>query len=282
LNALGRLRVAQHIGDAAGAGLGALVLTADRPEVYTAAIIGNAATFVVLAVLTAFVPRVPAAPVQRTPVRVALRDRPYLAVMAATAVLSLCWAMLSTGLPVWLSGHTELPLGLAGVVVMISSAGIAALQIPAGRFARTAEQAARTTVIAGVLLAASCVLVSLTGGLAGTIGVTLIVAAAVLHLAGELGYVAANWGLSVTLMDEQARGVYQGIRQSTTATVQMFAPAAFTLALSIGAGGWLVVAAVFVVAAVPVPALTSWALRTRTPTAGPTAPARPRPARTRR
>ncbi len=278
LNALGKLRVAQHIGDAGGAGLGALVLTADRSEVYTAAIIGNAATFVVLAVLTAFVPRLPAPPARRTRVRVALRDRAYLAVMAATAVLSLCWAMLSTGLPVWLSSHTDLPLGLAGVVVMISSAGIAALQIPAGRFAVTATQSARTTVVAGLLLAASCVLIAFTGGLAGAIGVTVIAVAAVLHLAGELGYVAANWGLSVALMDEQARGVYQGIRQSTTATVQMFAPAAFTLALSMGAVGWLVIAAVFVAAVAPVPALTSWALRTRPPTAA--QPTTPQPSRT--
>jgi MFS family permease len=213
---------------------------------------------------------------------VALRDRPYLAVMATTAVLSLCWAMLSTGLPVWLAGHTALPLGLAGVVVVISSVGIAALQIPAGRFARTAGQSARTTVVAGVLLAASCVLIALTGGVAGAVGVAVIVVAAVLHLAGELGYVAANWGLSVTLMDERARGVYQGIRQSTTATVQMFAPAAFTLALGLGSTGWLIMGAVFVAAVLPVPALTSWALRTRVPTAGQPAPATPRPARTRR
>jgi MFS family permease len=189
--------------------------------------------------------------------------------MSVTAVLSLCWAMLSTGLPVWLAGHTDLPLGLAGVVVVISSVGIAALQIPAGRFATTARQSARTTVVAGALLAGSCVLIAMTGSLPGAIGVTIIVAAAVLHLAGELGYVAANWGLSVTLMDEQARGVYQGIRQSTTATVQMFAPAAFTLALSLGAAGWLLMGAVFLVAVAPVPALTTWALRTR-------APARPR------
>jgi MFS family permease len=184
--------------------------------------------------------------------------------MAATSVLSLCWAMLSTGLPVWLAGHTSLPLGVGGVVVVISSVGIAALQIPAGRFGRTARQSARTAVVAGGALAASCVLLATTGGLAGAAGVTVIMAAALLHLAGELGYVAASWGLSVTLMDEHARGVYQGISQSTTAMVQMFAPAAFTIALTMfGAGGWLVIAALFMGAAVSVPALTSWALRTR-------------------
>jgi MFS family permease len=284
LTALARLRVAQHVGYAIGAALGALVLMADRADVYSLAIAGNAATFAVLAGLTAFVPPVPPRPVRRHRTRQALRDRPYLAVMAATSVLSLCWGMLSTGLPLWLAGSTDLPLALGGVVVVISSVGIAALQIPAGRFARTARQSARTAVGAGVLLAVSCVLVATTGWLTGAVGVAVIVAAAALHLAGELGYVSANWGLSVALMDERARGVYQGIRQSTTATVQMFAPAAFTIALStLGAGGWLVLAAVFVAAVLPVPALTAWALRTRAdlaPEADPTATATPPPART--
>jgi MFS family permease len=263
LKALAGLRVARHVGYAAGAGVGALVLTADRPAVYALAIVGNAVTFAVLTVLTAFVPSAPA-PVRRVRVRQALVDRPYVAVMAATSVLSLCWAMLSTGLPVWLAGFTSLPLGLGGVVVVISSVGIAALQIPAGRFARTARQSARTVVVAGGALAASCVLLTVTGGPSGAVGVTVIVVAAVLHLAGELAYVAAGWGLSVTLMDERARGVYQGISESTTALVQMFGPAVFTIALTtFGAGGWLVIAALFMGAALPVPALTSWALRTR-------------------
>jgi hypothetical protein len=115
LTALAGQRVAQHVGYAAGAGAGALVLTADRPAVYTAAITVNAVTFAVLAVLTALVPASGTRVARPVRTRQALADRPYLAVMAATAVLSLCWAMLSTGLPVWLAGYTSLPLGLGGV-----------------------------------------------------------------------------------------------------------------------------------------------------------------------
>ena len=282
MDVLARQRIAQHIGDATGAGIGALVLTIDKPPAYALAIGANAVTFAVLAVLTAFVPAAPA-PVRRVRVRQALTDRPYVAVMAAVSVLSLCWAMLSTGLPVWLAGHTSLPLGLGGVVVVISSVGIAALQIPAARFARTARQSARTVIVAGAALAASCVLLATTGGLTGAVGVTVIVVAALVHLAGELGFVAASWGLSVTLMDEHARGAYQGIRESGTATVQMFAPAAFTVALTtFGAGGWLLVGVLFLCAVLPVPALTSWALRTRPPTTDRLATETPRPTRTSR
>jgi hypothetical protein len=70
--------------------------------------------------------------------------------------------------------------------------------------------------------------------------------------------------LSVELMREDARGAYQGASEAATATVQMFAPAVFTLALtSFAAAGWLLVGAVFLACSVPVPALARWAARTR-------------------
>jgi hypothetical protein len=125
-------------------------------------------------------------------------------------------------------------------------------------------------VYAGIALAVACVLLATTSGAAGVIGTAIVVVAALLHVCGELGYVAATWGLSVNLMREDARGAYQGASEAATATVQMFAPAVFTVALgSFGAGGWLLVAVVFVLVVIPVPALTRWAVRTRTPHAQP-------------
>ncbi|MFI9010242.1 MFS transporter [Actinosynnema sp. NPDC053489] len=270
VRALARQRVAQHVGYAVGAGLGALVLAADDPSAYALAITGNAVTFGVLAVSVLAVGKPSTGPTPRA--RVMLRDRPYLAVVATTSVLSLCWAMLSTGLPLWLSRSTHLPLALGGAVVVLSSAGIAVFQVPFARFARTPAQAARTAVRSGVVLAASCALLATTAGGSGATGIALVVAAAVLHVVGELGYVAANWGLSVGLMRDDARGAYQGVNEAATATVQLFGPAVFTVAVGgsgvvggSGAGGWLAVAAVFLAAVAPVPALTAWAARTRTP-----------------
>ncbi|MEV5717729.1 MFS transporter [Amycolatopsis mediterranei] len=265
---LARQRVAQHVGYAAGAGLGALVLTADARWAYTLAIAGNAVSFLVLAGTTLLVPAPERTPgkTERPATRLVLRDRPYLCLTAATAVLSLCWAMLSAGLPLWLSGRTHLPLGLGGVVVVVSSVGIALFQVPFARFARTAGQAARTAVVSGVVLAASCVLLATTSGGAGAGAIAVVGLAAVLHVVGELGYVAANWGLSVRLMREDAKGAYQGATEAATATVQMVGPGVFTLAVGgLGGPGWLLIAVVFLAAVAPVPALTRWAIRTRQP-----------------
>jgi MFS family permease len=265
MRTLAQQRVAQHVGYAVGAGLGALVLSADRPSGYLAAIAGDAVSFLVLAIVTA---GVPAAPPPRTAgrggARLVLRDRPYLAVTGVTAVLSLCWAMLSTGLPLWISRSTDLPLSLSGAVVVISSIGIAVLQVPASRLARGTGPAARTATWSGIALAVSCVLLATTRGGSGGTAATVIVVAAFLHVAGELCFVAASWGLSITLMREQAPGAYQGASEAATATVQMFGPAVFTLTLTaFGPGGWLLVAAIFLACSAPVPALARRAGRTR-------------------
>jgi MFS family permease len=270
LRALAHQRVAHHVGYAIGAGTGALVVTADDRWAYTLAIAGNAASFLVLALTTLAVPK-PARTADvpsRAGLRAALTDRPYLSVIAVTSLLSLCWAMLSTGLPLWIANATHLPLALGGTVVAISSVGIAVFQVPFTRFARTTAQAARTAVLSGVVLAASCLLLATTAGSAGALGVTIVIMAALLHVTGELGYVAAGWGLSVHLMNEDARGAYQGANEAATATVQMFGPGVFTLALGgLGAGGWIAVAAIFLATVAPVPALARWAQRTRGPQA---------------
>jgi hypothetical protein len=119
-------------------------------------------------------------------------------------------------------------------------------------------------VRSGVALAVSCVLLATTGAGPVPVAATGVVVAALFHVAGELGFVAASWGLSITLMPEDARGAYQGASEAATATVQMFAPAVFTLALTgLGAAGWLLVAVVFIGCSAPLPTLARWAKRTR-------------------
>ncbi|QFZ19178.1 MFS transporter [Saccharothrix syringae] len=251
VDALARQRVAQHVGYAAGAGGGALVLGLDDPAAYHAAIAVNAAGFAVLVVVLLLAPRPRRLP---RPSASPLRDRPYLAVVGTTAVLSLCWAMLSTGVPLWTS--RTLPLSLSGVLVVVSSVGIALLQVPATRLAGTTPGAARTAAVSGAVLAAACLLLALSGSLGRHVGVAVVVVAGLLHLAGELGYVAASWQLSLSLMREEARGAYQGVAEAATATVQMVGPAFFTVGLTaLGAGGWLLAAGVFLAAGAAVPGL---------------------------
>src|SRR5438445_373502 len=82
-------------------------------------------------------------------------------------LLALCWAMLSTGLPLWVTLHTHAPRGISAVVVLISSFGIAVFQIRVSRGITHPRRAATGTVLSGCALAGSCLVFALTAGAGG-------------------------------------------------------------------------------------------------------------------
>src|SRR6266542_4204635 len=111
---------------------------------------------------------------------------------------------------------------------------------------------------AAAALALSCFLFALSQGRGGAVAVLALLAAATVHVAGELLFVAASWRLSVDLMPADAPAQYQGVFATGQTTAQMT-----TLVIGWGAAGWLVLAGVFTVAVLPAMPATRWALRTR-------------------
>ncbi len=267
LAALGALRSISHVGWAVGAVAGAVVIGVDSRPAYVALLALNAASYFAYAALVLSVPRVATAP-ERRGLRV-VRDRPYLTLAGLMGILALCWAMMSSGLPLWVALHTDAPRSISAVIVVLNSLAIALLQVRVSRAMVAPAVAARGAVLAGALLAASCVLFALTAGGAGPAVIAALVLAGVVHTAGELVFVAASWGLSVPLMPPDAPGEYQGVFATGEATALMFAPALMTtLVAGWGQPGWLVLAAVFAVPAAAVIPTTSWALRGQTPSVG--------------
>jgi hypothetical protein len=259
---LGALRSISHVGWAVGAAAGAVIIGIDARPGYVALLLLNAASYLAYAALVAGVPRVVAGAAVRG-LRV-VRDGPYLTLAGLVGVLALCWAMLSSGLPLWVALHTDAPRSISAVIVVLNSLAIALAQVPVSRAMVSPAAAARGALLSGAALAASCLLFALTAGGAGAPVIVLFLAAAALHTAGELLFVAASWGLSVPLTPAGATGEYQGVFATGEATALMAAPALMTtLVAEWGQPGWLVLAAIFLlptVAAVPV---TRWAVRTR-------------------
>jgi hypothetical protein len=198
-----------------------------------------------------------------------VRDGPYVTLAGLTGALALCWGMLSTGVPLWVALHTDAPQSVSAVIVVVNSLAIAALQVRATRGSRAPRAAARRAMWSGAALAASRVLFAATEGGAGAPAVALLLAAGVVHVAGELFFVAASWGLSVPLMPADAPGEYQGVFAAGEATAVTAAPTLMTVLLAgWGRPGWLVLAALFLAVAAAVAPATRWALRTR-PVAAP-------------
>ncbi|MGZ4279727.1 MAG: MFS transporter, partial [Solirubrobacteraceae bacterium] len=240
LRALAAMRSTSHVGWAIGAGAGAVCVAVDSAAGYHAAIALNGLSYAGYALLVRSLPRVgsPRRQHERR-VRLALRDGPYFTLAGLTGTLALCWAMLSSGLPLWIALHTRAPHDVAAVIVIVNSLGIALLQTRVSRLAPTPRIAVRVAVGSGSALAASCLLLAATDGGHGAAVVVVMLIAGIVHLAGELLFVAASWGLSVPLMPSGAPGEYQGVFSTGEEITLMLAPALMTtLVGSWGRPGW--------------------------------------------
>lgn len=265
LEVLGTLRAISHIGWALGAIAGGAVISIATQPAYLALLALNGGTYLVYASLVITVPRVdaPARTAPRAALRV-VRDGPYMSLAGLMGVLALCWAMLSSGLPLWVTLHTHAPRAISAVVVLISSVGIAAFQVRVSRGIAAPRAAAVGTLLSGCALAASCLLFAVTAGGSGPTVIVVMVLAASLHLAGELLFVASSWGLSVPLMPPDAPGEYQGVFATGEAVALMAAPALMTtLIAGWGQPGWIALAVIFLLPAAAAVPVTRWAIRTR-------------------
>lgn len=266
LRVLAQSRVVQHIAYAGGAGLGALVLAADTRFAYQAAIAVTALALLVSGAIARQVPPVVAVPIdRRAGMATALRDLPFLGVMLASAPLTLCWAMLSTGIPVWVHDNTTAPLWTSAFAVVISSLAIAFLQVRFSEAVRTTVNAVRATRWSGLALALACLLFA--AGAWPTqpaLAFVVLTAGVLFHAVGELYFVAARWSLSLRLMATDAEGQYQGLAATTEAAVSAIGPAVITSLLVWGAAtGWILIGVLVLGPVLPMTALVRAALRSR-------------------
>lgn len=257
-------RVVQHIAYAVGAGGAMLVLASGKPAAFVAAVLVDALALLAAAALTMIVPPVPPVPGEnRRSGTQALRDLPYVAIMSTTAMLSLCWALLATGLPLWIAQGTQAPLWTAGLAVVVSSVAIAVFQVRVSQRAVEVPAAVRASRVSALALAACCVIFGAVSWAGSPILATCVILVGMgAHVVGELYYVSSRWGLSLGLMGRNAEGQYQGVTASTEAAVVAMGPALVTsLVTGLSHIGWMILAALFVLSAAPVGVLTRRATR---------------------
>ncbi|HET6858677.1 MAG TPA: MFS transporter [Streptomyces sp.] len=257
-------RVVQHIAYAAGAGGAMLVLASEEQAVFVAAVLVDAFALFLTAALTLLVPSVPPVPRERRRSGTqALRDLPYVAIMSSTALLSLCWALLATGLPLWIAQDTRAPLWTAGLAVVVSSVAIAVFQVRVSQRSVGIPEAVRASRISALALAACCVIFAAAAWTRSPLLATAVIVLGMgAHVVGELYYVSSRWGLSLGLMAKNAEGQYQGVTASTEAAAVAMGPALVTsLVTGLSETGWIILAALFVLSAAPVGVLSRRAAR---------------------
>ncbi|MEV4050674.1 MFS transporter [Amycolatopsis sp. NPDC049688] len=242
-------RSVQNIGISLGTVAAAVPLYLDTRPAYLVVILGNAAVIVVAALLVRAVPgpRVPARSRERTG-RLALRDRRYVVVGLLCGLMEVRDSVLTVGLPLWVTTHTDAPRPLVSALLFVNTAMVIALQVRASAGAATVPGAARVMRAGGFALAASCAAFGLAGDTGGAATVAVLLAGAVALTLGEMWTSASSWTLSYDLADPRAHGQYQGVFEMTSGIGVLAGPIlCTTVALSHGFWGWAGIGAGFAV-----------------------------------
>ncbi|WP_027346980.1 MFS transporter [Hamadaea tsunoensis] len=265
-----RLRAYTRSANNLGIGLGTLAaavpLALDTRAGYVVLLLADAVSFVIAAAIVARAGRVaPVAAPATGPRLVALRDRPFLVFAAIDGLLSALYnAMFVVGLPLWLVARGGAPLWLVSASLVVNTAGCVLLQVRASRGIEGPAAAARASRRGALVVAASCVLLGLIGVLPVAGVIVAVLAAAVVHVLGELLLSSATWAVVFELAPDWAQGQYQGTWLTGRQLGNMVAPPLVTaLVLGLGGFGWIATGLVFAGAALAYPAVVAWGVRTR-------------------
>lgn len=252
------LRVITNIGSVMGAGLAGVAMAIDVPAAWTAAMV-----FCGVALIAGglFVLRVPITedviPLEGSqPTWGVLRDRRYAMLGVLNAVLTMNSGVLVVALPVWLATQVEAPNGIFGLLVIVNTIMVVALQVPLTRRIIDAPTGVRGMSLAGVILGMACAIFGIAGVVPAWAVVVVLVAGVLAHGAAEMIHAAASWQLSYDYAPEHAHGQYQGMFAMSSQLGLGLAPLLLAGMIStFGQAGWYAIAAVMALSGLLAPLL---------------------------
>jgi MFS family permease len=256
------LRSVTNVGMTLGTGIAALALHADTRGAYLTVMYIDVASYAVTALLVIGLPHVPPTPADEAlGMTAALRDLPFVAVVAATSVLTMHYWILEIAVPLWVVGHTEAPRALVAVLLVVNTVVVVAAQVAVAKRVATVTAAIRATVASGVLFLGACAVFGVTDGMSAAAASAVLVLASLLAVAGELVQASASFLLAFELPPDHAMGQYQGVWGLGFSVASFLAPTVMALLpLALGLVGWLLLGAILLTAALlSVPAVR-WAV----------------------
>jgi MFS family permease len=253
-------RAARNVGYTFGALLAGVALATNDNGVVR---LVPVATAVLLALNAVLVSRLPAtttqaetesaleAALQSGDRRSALRNRGFLMMSIFDGVLATHQVLLNVVIPLWLVEETDAPRVLLAWLFGTNTVMAVFLQVAAARGVVTVADSLRAQRRGAFFFVLSCGIVAYTHDTMGWVTIVLVWVGHVTVTGAELFNSAGDWGLQAELSDPARRGEYQGVSQLGVTVGSVWAPAAYTfLAMEWGTPGWLVIAAIIVIAAV--------------------------------
>ncbi|MDT7536953.1 MAG: hypothetical protein QOI82_538 [Actinomycetota bacterium] len=266
VRSLALMRAALNIGFTFGALIGGLALATGSNTVIRLVPLLAGSILVMNAVL---VSRLPAAshdesrpPPNQLITKRALRNRGFLATNICDGVLGTHGVLLNVVIPLWLVQQTDAPRVLLAYLFGTNTVLAVLFQVAASRGADTVPGALRAARLSAAFFVLSCGIVSVTHDTIGWVTIFLVWLGHVTVTGSELFQSAGHWGLIAELSDPELRGEYQGAARVGMTLGSVWAPAAYTfLAIEWGTRGWLIIAAMVVLAAVGITPATRAAQR---------------------
>ena len=159
--------------------------------------------------------------------------------------------LLNVVIPLWLVQETDAPRVLLAFLFGTNTVMCIFLPMLASRGVRDVTTALRAVRLSSGFFVVSCLITLATHDTVGWVTIALVWLGHVTVTGAELYLSAASWSFEAELMDPRQRGAYQGAAELSSTLGRVWAPALYTfLALSWGAGGWLVIAGIIVVATI--------------------------------
>lgn len=181
----------------------------------------------------------------------AWRNVGFVVLALCNGVLSSNQVLLNVVVPLWLVERTDAPPVLLAWLFGTNTVLAVLLQVRASRVADSVGGSLRAVRWSGWAFLVSCAVIAVTHDTVGWVSIVLIWVGHVTITGAELWQSAADWGFTSELSDHRRLGDYQGVWGLGYQLEPIIFPALFTfLALEWGTGGWAVIAAFGVAAAV--------------------------------
>jgi MFS family permease len=255
-------RAARNVGYTLGALLAGLALATNSNDVIRAVPLATAALLLLNATLVSRLPSAATHVEHDSPLEAAahahgggsaLRNRGYVLMSVFDGVLATHQVLLNVVIPLWLVEETDAPRVLLAWLFGTNTVMAVLLQVVAARGVVTVADSLRAQRRGAFFFVLSCGIVLVTHDTVGWVTIVLVWVGHVTVTGAELFNSAGDWGLQAELSDPARRGEYQGVSQLGYTLGTVWAPAAYTyLAMEWGTPGWLVIAAIVLLAAVAI------------------------------
>ncbi len=229
-------RVTDNLGFGIGGLIGGLIATTQVPESFDLLFAVDAGTFLAFMGLLLFVPappRIPDAARLRGRYSEVLADRPFVWLLALTALLvAAAYAQISTTLPPFVKDKASVSEAGIGIIFFVNTLVLVIAQLPIAKALEGCRRL-RALALTGAIFSGTCLLVLVGGSWFGNAtAVAILCGAIVVFSLGECIHGAVNNPLVADLAPPHLMGRYMGLRTSAWQLGFLAGPAIGSLVLA--------------------------------------------------